>query len=350
MVQEDLRGRMPMNEIPPPVYYPPFNITRASHCVLTVKDLEASKAFYTRVIGLVVTAQDKDTLWLRGIEEIAHHSLVLRRSSAAPVCDRIGLRVLTEEELEKAEHFFEQRGLPHGWVEVPHQGRTLHATDPFGTPLEFCARMEAVPRRLLESDHHPGGAALRFDHKQIHMTDLHATAEFYTALGFRTSDYIVVGPKDDQLAGVFMHRKDIPWDLVFLAGPGPRLHHFAYVTPSMIDMFRACDAAGLHKYGASVERGPGRHGLGHVQYVYFRDPDGHRVELVLEAPHHMTDLEQEPVRWDAKRRENTMDWGYPAPRCWFDEATEFPGVTPAAWSPPPGRPTLESYLAARSGG
>jgi catechol 2,3-dioxygenase len=295
-----------------------------------------------------VTEEDSRTVWLRGIEEVAHHSLVLRRSDAPPVCERVGLRVLTEEELDRAAHHFAQLGLPHGWAEQPFQGRTLHASDPLGTPLEFCARMDAVPRRLLDTDHHPGGAALRFDHKQIHMADLPAACAFYTSLGFRTSDYIVVGPQDE-LAGVFMHRKDIPWDLVFLGGPGPRLHHFAYVTPSMIDMFRACDAAGLHKYGSSVERGPGRHGLGHVQYVYFRDPDGHRVELVLEAPHHFTDLEQEPVRWDAERRANTMDWGYPAPRCWFDEATPFQGVQPAAWTPPPGRVTLEDYLAVRPG-
>ena len=331
---------------PPPVHYPPFNITRASHVVLTVRDIAASVAFYTRVIGLVVTEQDSDTAWLRGIEEVAHHSLVLRRSAAPPVCERVGLRVQTEEELDKAAAHFAAAGLPARFVEVPFQGRTLHVADPLGTPLELCARMPAVARRLLETDHHPGGAALRFDHKQIHMTDLVGACAFYTSLGFRTSDYIVMGPQD-ALSGVFMHRKDIPWDLVFLPGPGPRLHHFAYVTPSLNDMFRACDAAGLHKYGTQVERGPGRHGLGHVQYVYFRDPDGHRVELVLEAPHHMTDLEQEPVRWDAARRANTMDWGYPPPTCWFDEATLFDGVTPTPWTPPPERVSLESYLAVR---
>ena len=32
--------------IPKPVYNPPFNITRASHSVLTVKDLAASRRFY----------------------------------------------------------------------------------------------------------------------------------------------------------------------------------------------------------------------------------------------------------------------------------------------------------------
>lgn len=82
-------------DIPPPVFHPPFDITRASQVVLTVRDLDTSIDFYTRVIGLVVTERDGATAWLRGIEEVAHHSLVLRRSDAPPVCERVGLRVQT---------------------------------------------------------------------------------------------------------------------------------------------------------------------------------------------------------------------------------------------------------------
>ena len=32
--------------IPTPVYNPPFNVTRASHSVVTVKDLAVSRHFY----------------------------------------------------------------------------------------------------------------------------------------------------------------------------------------------------------------------------------------------------------------------------------------------------------------
>ena len=69
--------------IPNPNYNPPFNITRASHLVLTVRDLEASLAFYGELIGLVVSERTADTLYLRGLEEACHHSLVLQRSAGA---------------------------------------------------------------------------------------------------------------------------------------------------------------------------------------------------------------------------------------------------------------------------
>jgi hypothetical protein len=46
--QPNLPGRNRLMTIPSPVYDPPFNITRASHVVLTVRDLAASRRFTPR--------------------------------------------------------------------------------------------------------------------------------------------------------------------------------------------------------------------------------------------------------------------------------------------------------------
>jgi catechol 2,3-dioxygenase len=115
--------------LPKPVYYPPFNITRASHAVITSRDLEASRDFYEQVIGLVLTERDNDTLYFRGLEEVCHHSLVIKRYDGTPEAEAIGMRVYTEEDLDKAEHFYKSKGLPAHWIEVPHQGRTRHHAD-----------------------------------------------------------------------------------------------------------------------------------------------------------------------------------------------------------------------------
>ena len=77
---------------------------------------------------------------------------------------------------------------------------------------------------------------------------------------------------------------------------GPRLHHFAYVAASVGDLYRSCDLAGQHGYGRRVERGPGTHPGG---------TEGMSISAILTAtgssfcstpPHHMTDMENEPVR------------------------------------------------------
>jgi catechol 2,3-dioxygenase len=71
--------------LPATNYDPGFRITRASHVVLEVRDLAASRRFYEEIIGLILTAEERETLYFRGVEEACHHSLVLRRA-AAPAC------------------------------------------------------------------------------------------------------------------------------------------------------------------------------------------------------------------------------------------------------------------------
>ena len=79
----------------------PFRVTRASHLVYTVRDLSRSRDFYTKVLGLVVTDEDQEALYLRGVEERSHHSLVLKRTDGAhqrsgPAFGRLMMRTLIE--------------------------------------------------------------------------------------------------------------------------------------------------------------------------------------------------------------------------------------------------------------
>ena len=59
---------------------PPFNIVRASHVELGLRDLGRARAFYVDCLGLLPTAEDADALYLRGVEERNHHSIVLRKA------------------------------------------------------------------------------------------------------------------------------------------------------------------------------------------------------------------------------------------------------------------------------
>jgi catechol 2,3-dioxygenase len=330
--------------LPSPVFDPPFRVTRASHVVLHARDLAASRAFYTEVIGLVLTQEDTDTLYFRGIGEACHHSLVVRRGE--PACARVGLRVLTEADLNGAQTFFAARGCATRWAEVAHQGRTLHITDSVGVPLELCARMPAVPRMITAFHAHRGGCAQRLDHYQILTHDVLAACELYMAAGFRLTEYIRPAGTSE-LVGVFLQRKGNPHDVVFFNGDGPRLHHFAYAAPEPQCLLRACDIAGELGFGRKVERGPGRHGPGHAMFVYFRDPDGHRVELFT-THYQIMDTEIEPIRWDPDDPAVAYPWGLPAQRRWFEEATPMADTPVATASPRPNPMTLERYLAERS--
>ena len=65
--------------------------------------------------------------------------------------------------------------------------------------------------------------------------------------------------------------------------------------------------AGNLGFGGKLEHGPGHHGHGHSYYVYLRDPDGHRVELLLPAVQ-IIDIDDEPMRYEVKAG-NTNLWG-----------------------------------------
>src|SRR5215210_9469646 len=104
--------------LPPTNFRPPLNITRASHLVMTSRDLAKARDFYTEVIGLKVSEESATTIYFRGVEERAHHSLTLKKTKDEPACERVGFRVFEEEDLEKAKAHFDRTGIPAKSVNV----------------------------------------------------------------------------------------------------------------------------------------------------------------------------------------------------------------------------------------
>lgn len=309
--------------LPEVTYTPPFNITRASHVRLTVRDLDASCLFYTEVLGLVVSGQDKETVYLRGVEEAGHHSLVLTKGDD-PACECIGMRVANAEEIGKAETYFAGKNVSATRVERPFQFETLLVSfDNLCPPFELCAAMPVLPRMLANYPAHKGGKALRLDHYQCVVPDVDHAAGKFMALGFRPSKFTSVRETGDTVS-IFLHRKNNPHDLVLAMGGGPRLHHFCYICPDLYAILRACDVAAALGYGRNVEHGIGRHGPPNGVFAYLRDPDGHRIELGLPAMQYM-DQEELPNTWDSGEGVSLIPWGDGPPQRWREEATNFVG-------------------------
>ena len=74
--------------VPPPNLYPPFNIVRISHVSLGVSDIDAARRFYVDTLGLKITHEEPDRLYLRALEERGHHSLILTHTAAPTVHKR----------------------------------------------------------------------------------------------------------------------------------------------------------------------------------------------------------------------------------------------------------------------
>jgi catechol 2,3-dioxygenase len=313
---------MPVRE---PVFTPPFNVVRASHVELGVRDLARSRAFYVDCLGYLVSAEEPGALYLRAVEERNHHSIVLREADAASAL-ALGFKVASEDDLDRAAAWFKQRDLPTAFPEVSHQGRTLRTADVNGTPLEFYVRMDQGERMLQRDAAYQGARIQRIDHINCFTPDVQASYDFYNELGFRLTEYTETDDsRDPKLWAVWLHRKGNVHDLAFTNGCGPRLHHIGVWTAGPLDILHLCDVMATSGYLANMERGPGRHGISNAFFLYIRDPDGHRIELFT-SDYLTVDPDLEPLRWSLTDPQRQTLWGHPAPKSWFEEGTEFAKV------------------------
>ena len=312
--------------LPAPVLAPPFNIVRLSHVELGVADITASRAFYADTLGLLVTGEADGAIWLRGMEERGHHSLILREGPVEVA--GLAFKVWAEDDLDRAADWFGGKGCQIAWVEREWQGRTLRTEDPFGTPIELYARMDRLPPAHQHYRLYRGARPLRIDHVNVFAANVDEAVAFYCEMGFRVTEY-TEDEETGRLWAAWMHRKGGVHDIAFTNGTGPRLHHIAYWVPTPLAVIDVLDLMSTTGYLGHIERGPGRHGISNAFFLYVRDPDGHRVELYC-SDYQTCDPDHEPIRWDLKDPQRQTLWGAPAPRSWFEEGSPFAGVTPRA--------------------
>ncbi|MEM9626084.1 MAG: 3,4-dihydroxyphenylacetate 2,3-dioxygenase [Pseudomonadota bacterium] len=304
--------------VPPPELYPPFNIVRLSHVAYDVTDLQAARAFYVDTLGLQVTHEDSESLYLRAMEERGHHCIALHKASE-PAARILGFKVFDETDLDKAAAFLDERGQHVEWVERPFMGRTLRSSDPFGIPLEFYARMERLPAIHQRFRDYRGVKPLRIDHVNMFSPDVDASVAFYNDIGFRITEY-TEDEDSGRIWAAWLQRKGGVHDIAFTNGRGPRLHHTAFWVPNPLNIIDLLDLMATTGYVDRIERGPGRHGISNAFFLYILDPDGHRIEIYC-SDYQTIDPDHEPIKWDLKDPQRQTLWGAPAPKSWFENGT-----------------------------
>ncbi|MFD2638775.1 3,4-dihydroxyphenylacetate 2,3-dioxygenase [Piscibacillus salipiscarius] len=296
------------------------NIIRCGRAVLHVTDLERSKEFY-EALGFIVTELDSESVFLRGLEEHNHHSLLLKKREK-PVLEVMSYKVYSDEDLDKLANYFENEGTKVRWLEKGTQhalGRSFRIQDPQGLPVEFYAEMDSVDRLLQRYDLYKGAKVQRIDHFNCAVTNVQENYDYYiNNLGFACSEYTV--DDQEQIWAAWLHRKPSVHDVAFMNGVGPRLHHIGFWLKDPMSLIDGCDVLASMGYAKNIERGPGRHGLSNAFFLYLRDPDGHRIEL-YNGDYLTSDPDFKPIKWDLNDPLRQTFWGHEAPDSWFDEAS-----------------------------
>lgn len=296
------------------------DVLRCASMELVVTDLERSRNFYVDVLGLVVTEEDENTIYLRSIEEFIHHNLILRKGETAAVA-AFSYRVRTPEDLNKAEKFYSARGCQvrrnkDGFVKG--LGDSVRVQDPLGFPYEFFYDVEHVERLAWRYDLHTPGALVRLDHFNQVTPDVPTAVKYMEDLGFRVTEDIQ--DEAGTAYAAWMRRKPTVHDTAMTGGDGPRMHHVAFATHEKHNILAICDKLGALRMSDSIERGPGRHGVSNAFYLYLRDPDGHRVEIYTQD-YYTGDPDNPRVTWDVHDNQRRDWWGTPVVPSWYTDAS-----------------------------
>ncbi|MFI7100608.1 3,4-dihydroxyphenylacetate 2,3-dioxygenase [Streptomyces sp. NPDC050161] len=302
------------------------DVIRAAYAQLVVTDLAAARWFWVDMLGLHLQYEDATSLYLRGTDELTHHSLVLRTGEVAAL-DHLAYRVRTPDDVERAAAFFTARGLPVRRVPQGHGtrgvGDAVRVIDPLGFPVEFFHEIEHAERLIQRYDLRHGAEIARLDHFNICTPDIPAAHAHYASLGFGCSE--TIEGDAHELYAAWMYRKQTVHDVAFTGGAGPRLHHVGVATHESHQVLRCADLFGSVRKQHHIERGPGRHGVSNAFYLYLRDPDGHRVEIYT-SDYYTGDPDHETYRWNVHDDRRRDFWGNAVIESWYKEATPVLGL------------------------
>jgi catechol 2,3-dioxygenase len=124
---------------------PAPDIVRCAYMEIVVTNLAKSREFYVDVLGLHVTEEDENNIYLRPLEEFIHHNLVLRKGPIAAVA-AFAYRVKSPAEVDARRGLLQGTGLPHRTPQGRlHQGhrRLSPRRGPAGLPLRVLLRCGA---------------------------------------------------------------------------------------------------------------------------------------------------------------------------------------------------------------
>jgi len=322
-------------------------IAHLAHVEILTPRPDESLRFFQDVIGLDVSARSGQSVFLRAWGEWNHHSLQLTEA-AEPGLGHIGWRAWGEEQLATAVTRLEANGAGEGWAEgSTGHGAAYNYRSPGGqrheifwenelyqAPPELASPYPDRPQRYV-----PRGIAPRqIDHVTVLTDDPVRDAEWHRdTLGSTFTEYTMLNEESDIVVFAMSTNNEKSHDLGLIfdhSGTKGRVHHFAWWVDSREELLRAADI--LLNADTPIEFGPGRHGMGEQDYLYFREPGGMRVEINT-GGYRLYIPDWETKRWLPSQGSNmfyknlsmpdSMMQGFPSPQ---GPAPDESGVNP--WS------------------
>jgi catechol 2,3-dioxygenase len=313
-------------------------LSQLAHVEVLTPAPEESLRFYRDVVGLEESGREGQSVYLRGWGERFFHSLQLTEA-ASPGLGHIAWRAQGPDELAEAVSRVEAAGVGEGWHDgSPGQGATYRYRGPGGHVHELFWEVErfvAQPGMESPFPNRPqrfvprGIAARNIDHVTVATADPGKDAGWYRdTLGHRFMEYTVIPERPDWVVFAMTTVCERAHDMGLVWDPSPvpgRLNHVSYWVDSREELLRAADV--LLNQDVPIEFGPGKHGMGEQDYLYFREPGGVRIELNT-GGYRNHEPDYETVRFEPQQGSNVFYKNGSLPHSMFES---FP---PVDFTPP----------------
>lgn len=330
-------------------YDPGPQIATLGPVTLGTPNLEKSVAFFRDIMGMEAVLDEGDAVYLRGYQELVHHSLVLRRSPEA-VVETFSFRVNRPEDVELYHDQLVSQDIEVLELPAGHEagrGTAIRFIWPgAGHPIELFYDLErplADPeiRSQLPSNSSTrrGLGIRRLDHYNMQCSPreiVAAEAWLRTQFGFKRREYMHV-PQNNHLIASWMSVTPQVHDLAIASNAeekSAQMHHIAFNIENHSDLLVAADI--LRDYDVTYDMGPGKHGVGQAMYLYLREPgSGHRIEIYA-GGYFIFDPDWEAIEWTPANLGTGFVW-YGDAASWDPDSpmastTGSAALTPSQWA------------------
>ncbi|HEY9343734.1 MAG TPA: catechol 2,3-dioxygenase, partial [Inquilinus sp.] len=279
---------------------------------------EKSLDFFVAVMGMTVSGQKGESVYLRGWDDYERTSLVLTGSKTSGL-GHAAFRTRSPQALERRVAALRGSGHEIGWVEdeLGH-GPAYRCRDPDSHVVELYYETEwyqapaaLKPALKNQAQRFParGVNVRRLDHFNGLAADVKANRIFFeTYLGARLTEQIVLN--DGTEAGMWLTFTNKSYDFAYTrdhTGAKGRFHHVTYALDSREDILRAADI--FLENGVFIETGPHKHAVQQTFFLYVYEPGGNRVEVANAGARLVLAPDWKPIVWTEEERKKGQAWG-----------------------------------------
>lgn len=295
-----------------------LDLAHLGHMELLTPKPDESLKFFVDVMGMTVSGQKGESVYLRGWDDYERYSLKLTASKTSGM-EHMALRARSQQALERRVAALKGSGFDIGWIDGDMgQGPTFRCRDPDGHIVElyyetewYQAPPELKPALKNQAQRFParGVNVRRLDHLNCLAVDIKANREFFeTYLGCRLTEQIVLNDGREAAMWLTMSNKsyDFAYSLDHSGTPG-RFHHVTYALDSRDEILRAADI--FLENGVHIETGPHKHAIQQTFFLYVYEPGGNRVEVANAGARLILAPDWKPIVWTEEERKKGQAWG-----------------------------------------